>query len=510
MKKNWNRAATLVLALLMVLGCFAFVGCAAETPDTPDTPNTPDTPVDPGTTPEDPVDPDAGEDYLLSIPKQNYGKTFAMLTDQGDGRRMELFIVDEDEAAGDLMDTAIFYRNNRVAEYLGVTFENVTADGSWNNRNGFINRIYQSYSTGDQDFQMASVYEAFAADGAVAGYYYDINEIDSIDIESPWYVQSWFENTIINDHCYMMAGDLGLTMWKNLNAFYFNKQISDELGITDVLYEMAEAGDWTFEYLLECAELSSAEDGNQIWDTSDTYGLYINRFTARAMLTYFDIPLTELNDDGEYEIVLYNQHTEDVYGMLHAAFWNNDYVYMNTVSGADGDVKTGMAMFMEDRLLFLPGSLGNSQDLREMDGSWGILPSPKLDNNQESYSSHSSDTFSVFVIPGHAEDPEFCGTVMDALSAESKYSVIPTYYDVVLKGRTTKDERDIPMIDTIRENLSFDFAFAHITALEYMWTQFGQELFVEANTSYNPQYDKNQDKYQAAMDLVMEAYWTVR
>ena len=66
------------------------------------------------------------------------------------------------------------------------------------------------------------------------------------------------------------------------------------------------------------------------------------------------------------------------------------------------------------------------------------------------------------------------------------------------------------MIDTIRENLSFDFAFAHITALEYMWTQFGQELFVEANSSYKPQYDKNADKYQAAMDKVMEAYWTVR
>ena len=31
---------------------------------------------------------------------------------------------------------------------------------------------------------MASVYEAFAADGAVAGYYYDVNEIDAIDIVS--------------------------------------------------------------------------------------------------------------------------------------------------------------------------------------------------------------------------------------------------------------------------------------------------------------------------------------
>ena len=513
MKSNWSRVATLMLALLMALSCFAFVGCGNDVTVnvTPNTPDTPDTPADPGTTPEEPEDPDAANDYSLSIPTQNYGKTFVMMTDDGDYRRKELFIADEDEAAGDLMDTAVFYRNNRVAEYLGVTLENITTDADWNNRNGYINRIYQSFSTGDQDFQMASVYEAFAADGAVAGYYYDVNEIDAIDINSPWYVQSWFENTIVNDHCYMIAGDLGMTMWKNLQTIYFNRQISDQLTITDTLYDMAENGDWTMEFLMQCAELSSAEDGNQIWDTADTYGLYLNRFTCRAMVTYFDIPLTQLNDDGEYELCFYNERTEDIYGTLHAYIWDNDYVYKNIASGADGDVMdTGGPMFMEDRLLFLPGCLTHSQDLRAMEGSWGILPTPKLDDNQETYSSHSSDTFSVFIIPGHAEDPEFCGTVVDALSAESKFSVVPTYYDVVLKGRTTKDERDIPMIDIIRDNLNFDFAFAHITAINYMWTHFGQNLLTQANTSFKPQYDKNADTYQQYLDDVMEAYWNVR
>ena len=516
MKNVWSRIATLVLAVLMTLSCFALVACSDDTPDTPNTPNTPNTPGtpgtpdEPGTTPEgnDPEEPVAN-DYLLTIPTQDYGQTFTFLTDAGDTRRMELYIVDEDEAAGDTMDTAVFYRNNRVAEHLGVTFENITDDGSWNGRGNYINRIYQSFSTGDQDFQLASCYMAYAGDGAVAGYYYDLNSIDAIDFESPWYVPSWFENTIINDQCYMLLGDLSLTMWKNLNAVYFNKQISDQLGITDTLYEMAEDGDWTFEFLMECAQLSSADDGNDLWDEADTYGLYLNRFTCRAMLTYFDIPLTQLNDDGDYEICLYNERTETIYGQIHSYIWDNDCVYMNTTPGADGDFKTGMGMFVEDRLLFLPGSLGASQDLREMEGAWGILPAPKLDENQESYHSHSNDTFTVFIIPGHAEDPEFCGTVVDALSAESKYSVIPTYYDVVLKGRTTKDERDIPMLDIIRDNLSFDFAFAHLTALN-MWVDFGQSLFVEANSSFKPQYDKKAEIYQGNLELILDSYWEVR
>jgi hypothetical protein len=261
---------------------------------------------------------------------------------------------------------------------------------------------------------------------------------------------------------------------------------------------------------MECAQLSSVENGNDIWDEEDTYGLYLNRFTCRAMVTYFDIPLTVQNDDGEYELCLYNERTENIYGMLHGYFWDNDCVYKNTVAGADGDFNTGKAMFMEDRLLFLPGSLGNSQDLREMEGAWGILPPPMLDETQTDYNTHSADTFSVFLIPGHASDAEFCGTVVDAMGAESKFSVVPTFYDVVLKGRTTKDEESVLMIDIIRENLTFDFAFAHLTAMDFIWTSFGQNLLSQANASFKPEYDKKADAYQVKLDEIMEAYWDVR
>lgn len=509
MKNTWQRMATLALALLMVLSCLAFVACSNDTPDPDDDKSNPGN-DDPGTTPSNPDDSDKTDenDYLLTIPKKNYGKTFTFLTEDG-GRRIELFIADEDEAAGDTMDTAIFYRNNRVAEYLGITFENTTTTGGWNNRSAYINRIYTSFSSGDQDFQMSSVYEAFAADGAIAGYYYDINSIDSIDIEKPWYVQSWFENTIINDRCYMLLSDLSYTMWQNLNAMYFNMQISDRLGITDTLYTLASDGGFTMEVLMDCAQQSSADDGNDVWDENDTYGMYLNRFTCRAMLTYFDIPLTRMNDDGEYELCLYNEETESIYGTLHSYIWDNDCIYKNTTAN-DGDVETGLSMFMQDRCLFMPARLTDSQTLREMDGKFGILPMPKLDDEQDEYCSHSSDTFSVFIIPGHTNDPEFCGTVFDALSAESKYSVIPTYYDVVLKGRTTKDDESSEMLDIIRDHMSFDFAFAHITALDFMWTSFGNTLMKVESTSYKTAYDTYSSSYEANLQKVMDAYWDVR
>jgi hypothetical protein len=307
----------------------------------------------------------------------------------------------------------------------------------------------------------------------------------------------------------MVLSDLSYSMWRNLHALYFNKQLGEQYGLNDQLYVLAEDGDLTLDYIMTCAELSSSDDGNDVWDTNDTYGLYLNKFICRAMLTYFDIPLTRLNEAGEYELCFYNERTEDIYGAIHSYIWDNDFIYTNVAKGADGDFATGVGMFIEDRLLFLPATLLWSQELRQMEGEFGILPMPKYDATQTDYHSHSSDTYTLFIIPSQANDPEFCGTVLDALSAESKYSVIPTFYDVVLKGRTTKDEQSIEMLDIIRDNLHFDFAFAHLTAMDGMWTSWGESVTVAGNISYKTTYDKKAETYQEKLEEIMAAYWEV-
>jgi hypothetical protein len=145
-----------------------------------------------------------------------------------------------------------------------------------------------------------------------------------------------------------------------------------------------------------------------------------------------------------------------------------------------------------------------------MDGDFGILPWPKYTEDQDNYYSHASDVFTLFAIPGQTDDPEFCGTVTDALSAESKYSVIPAFYDVVLKGRTAKDEQSSAMLDIIRDHLHFDFVFAHLTAMNFMWTRFGNIIFKPEATSFLPYYEMEAASYQESLDDIMDAYWKNR
>ena len=97
--------------------------------------------------------------------------------------------------------------------------------------------------------------------------------------------------------------------------------------------------------------------------------------------------------------------------------------------------------------------------LRDMDADFGILPYPKLDEAQAQYSSTSRDNFDLFVVPIDVKDTEFTGIITEALCAESYRSVVPKYYDVVLKSKTSRDEESAEMIDIIRDNLTFDIGY---------------------------------------------------
>ena len=102
-----------------------------------------------------------------------------------------------------------------------------------------------------------------------------------------------------------------------------------------------------------------------------------------------------------------------------------------------------------------------------MEDNYSILPYPKWDTAQEIYFTNADDKFQVFSIPTTAPDPEYIGTIFEAMSAESYRSVYPTYYDVALKGKYSSDPTTAEMIDLIMSGRKFEFSF-----------QFGKDHFL--------------------------------
>jgi hypothetical protein len=100
------------------------------------------------------------------------------------------------------------------------------------------------------------------------------------------------------------------------------------------------------------------------------------------------------------------------------------------------------------------------------------------------------------------------GAVMDALGAESRQSVVPQYYEIVLKGRTTRDEESREMLDIIRENLYFDFGFVYSASLDFIYSKFG-DLIKTNNKGFASSVASLSTRYETLLQEIVEKYESV-
>ena len=83
---------------------------------------------------------------------------------------------------------------------------------------------------------------------------------------------------------------------------------------------------------------------------------------------------------------------------------------------------------------FCPFYLSGSDALRDLDLEFGILPVPKLDENQENYRAFSCG--GMVVVPANLTNPDMTGAVIEALYATA-HKYIPDA--VLMFGRTLID-----------------------------------------------------------------------
>ena len=112
----------------------------------------------------------------------------------------------------------------------------------------------------------------------------------------------------------------------------------------------------------------------------------------------------------------------------------------------------------------------------------------------------------VMAVPVTITDPEFVGTVIEALNAESYKRTIPVYYDIVLKTKGSRDEESVAIIDMICENRIFDFGYVYGAWGAAFWPQ---TLMQSKNADISSYYEKNHksfDKYMEKIFTFFEEY----
>ena len=336
------------------------------------------------------------------------------------------------------------------------------------------------------------------------GLYINWYDIPHINLEKPWWVQLFTDAFTINDKIYMITGDLALSFWKGMTGIAFNKGLAADYDMEN-LYSVVRDGKWTFDYMESlCHQVSKDLNGDGLWDKTDMYGFVSNASTGiDAMKEAFDLHITVKDASGIPQFDVVNDRCVAVLDALSDFFKNHDgYI---PAPSAEGDIEA-QTIFLENRALFQYIKFNVVEKLRDMDTDFGIIPYPKWDETQKNYGTTVYDGSSVFLVPKTVPSTEFVGIVTEALAAESYKSVVPAYYDVVLKTKASRDNDSSEMIDLIRDNIVVDFGYIHSTALDGVGHLFVGEVRAKtANIAST--FKAKQKSAQKKLDSIIEFYF---
>ncbi|MCL2772050.1 MAG: extracellular solute-binding protein [Oscillospiraceae bacterium] len=400
-------------------------------------------------------DTEQGTDKIIpDLPEVNYdGYAFTVLsmTDEKDYERDDFFA---EEFTGEIINDAKYQRNLYVEDKYGVSINTVNI-GNFSMGNG-TSKLKKEIAAGNTSYDAAVLAGYDAANSVTAGLLMDLNSMSPLDLSKPWWDQKANEDLTIKGKMYFTTGDISAAMGAAIWATVFNKQILQDYGIENP-YDLVKSGKWTYDKLTELARMVSVDlDGNGIMNQYDRFGFITVDDIMQSMINTVGERCAVINADGEIELSIYNDRTIAAYDKISNLVWDSSTTFQTQRVSDDTDI----TMFSNNQALFYSGLFRHMLQFRNMETDFGILPMPKLDESQKEYCNPINTWWSLFVcVPTLQEDPERTAVILEALAAESRYTLRPAFYEKSLLGKNTRDEESGEMLDIIFATRVYDFGW---------------------------------------------------
>ena len=124
-----------------------------------------------------------------------------------------------------------------------------------------------------------------------------------------------------------------------------------------------------------------------------------------------------------------------------------------------------------------------------------VIPYPKWDTAQEAYYTSVDGGREGLAAVRSLTDPEFVGTIIEALSAESWKKTVPAYYD--------GDYESIARIDSIMASRIFDFGCVYGGWGPVFWIQ---TMLSSKKKDIASHYEKNHKAFDKYMENICKAF----
>ncbi len=399
-----------------------------------------------------------------------------------------------DGISGEAINDTVYNRNIKIEEAYNVkiALETMAIDQ-------ISSAVSQEVTAGADTYDVVypRLYEAPSL--YQNGYFYNLRKVPNIDLTQPWYDQSSIEAMDCGGYLPAVASAININDKDATAAVAFNKTIASNAQLEDI-YTLVREGKWTYDKLSELAEATYQDlngDGEMTPD-EDLYGFLgandvMSAFyfgSGGRIVTHDDSGLFSFTYGSERDI----SATVAVVNLMNQKWFMNHHMIDNT------DDIYYTQLFEEGHGLFFWMRLDEVTNMRASDVDFGILPTPKYEESQDSYynmvSQHTTGILSVPIsITG--DKLSEVGMIIEALSAESYYTLIPEYIETSLKTKNSRDAESADMLDIIINNRVFD------PVLYYNFGSFAdsfQSLGKENNTDISSFLQKKQKIVEKSME----------
>lgn len=387
------------------------------------------------------------------------GKDFVFLNIDSATVTRSMRCVDS-EMTGDILDDAIWKRSSEIEDMYNLKIvEQLEAYDQ------IDDMVRTTVLSGDDDYQVAFPLTAQMASLFTDGLVWDLNEGSGFQFDKPWWDSAVMSEAAVgkDEAIYFASSDISLHNFNMSWCMYFNRNMVIDHQL-ELPYDMVKEGKWTYDELLKYISVGHNLNGDASYawnkDGKSVYGIttmqpdgITNSFVACGE-KYISMnngdPILAAGSEHFYNIA---DKLAKIYGTEGQAFFGND---RNNGSHYEMVFASGRSMFTACEI---KGGNGYSA-YSNMKDDYGIVPMPKLDENQENYISPIALWTYFIVIPKTNNDIETTSKILDTLAYLSYRDVVPAFYDVTLNIKNIRDEETTEMLDIIRASRTYDTSYA--------------------------------------------------
>jgi hypothetical protein len=257
-------------------------------------------------------------------------------------------------------------------------------------------------------------------------------------------------------------------------------------------------GVWTLDAMSEmCKDVTFDINGDNVLDHHDSFGFGNNYSGTQEFVCAGGGRYAVLDSDGKPVITFGDDIMVQAAEKVIAFF--NDFtrvIWTDNIKGVSNAWAELNNMVMDDRLLFRAGNIYNIKQFRVMEGDFGILPTPKLDDTIADYQNGVMTHACIgYSIPQTVSDTDKVAILLEAIAYESNI-VKDAYYETTLTGKITRDEESRESLDIIFGTAYYDLGKV------FGWGKLQNALdnAVKAGGGFVSQYEKVKEKAQLEME----------